>query len=197
MKTLVTAFEPFGNISTNCTELVLRELELNLDVDTLLLPVEHIECFSKLMNKIEKNTYDNIILLGQASMRKRISIERVALNIYDFPIQDNSGNQIIDQRIIEDEENALFSTLPIKEILNDLKLRGIDSEISNSAGTYICNELFFKGLNLVKNTKTRLGFIHLPLAEEQNCINFTTAWSLSQLCLSLEVIINTCSKSLE
>lgn len=197
MKVLVTGFEPFGSISTNCTELVLQELKANPKIDTLLLPVENNKCFSYLQKKMTEVEYDYVILLGQASKRSRISIERVALNLYDFPIEDNLGKQIIDQRIIENEENALFSTLPIKKILKDLGERGIEAEISNSAGTYICNELFFKGLNSTKNIKTHLGFIHLPLVSEQNCINFTTVWNLSHLCLAVDVIIGACSNSPE
>lgn len=198
MRVLVTGFEPFGEIDSNCTELVLKELKKNSSgIDTLLLPVENNKCFSILNDHINESAYDYVILLGQASKRNCISIERVALNVYDFPIRDNVGNRIVDQRIIEDAENALFSTLPIREILKDLRCQGIDSEISNSAGTYICNEVFFKGLNSTKNMKTKLGFIHFPLVLEQNCINFTADWSLSQLCLSLDLIVKSCSKSLE
>ncbi|PIK13658.1 hypothetical protein [Halobacteriovorax sp. JY17] len=194
MKVLVTAFEPFGDINTNCTQMVLNEIKNIPSVSTLLLPVENENAFNLLKTKLEENSYDYVILLGQAANRDCISLERVALNIYDFPIADNKGVVLCDQKIISDEENALFSTLPIRNIFNELSGSNFKCEVSNSAGTYICNELFFKGLSFTKKTKTKLGFIHFPLVKEQNCIKFTTNWTLSDLCLVTIKIMDTLVK---
>lgn len=190
MKILVTAFEPFGEISTNSTQMVLDELKSDSFVEKLVLPVESNKCFEILKNRIDSQHYDYVILLGQASRRDKISLERIAINVLDFPIVDNAGNRFIDSAVIEGDDCAYFSTLPIRDIYKDLQSSGIPCEISNTAGTYICNEIFFRGLSHTRNRETKLGFIHFPLLIEQNCRNFTTKWTLSELCLALEKIFS-------
>ena len=194
MNILVTAFEPFGEIDTNCTQMVLKEIKNILGVETLLLPVLNDQAFTLIERKLNECSYDFVILLGQAAGRDRISLERVALNLVDFPIADNNGVVLKDTPIYSDEENALFSTLPLRRIEEALTKAKFKVEVSNSAGTYICNEVFFKGLAHTKNSKTKLGFIHFPLVREQNCRKFTTKWSLSDLCLVMVKIIDEIGK---
>ena len=91
--------------------------------------------------------------------------ERVAINIDDFRIPDNEGQQVVDRPIHPDGENAYFSTLPIKAIVKALTENGFTSQISNSAGTYLCNHIMYESLYHVNKNGLRSisGFIHVPL----------------------------------
>lgn len=96
-------------------------------------------------------------------------IERVAINIDDAPIPDNSNYQPIDQMIKSDGENAYFSNLPIKLIYSELKKKNFPIEISNTAGTFVCNHIMYEALyikdKILPHIKT--GFIHIPYLPEQ------------------------------
>lgn len=115
------------------------------------------------------NKPDAIISLGQAGGRSCISIERVAINVDDAKIADNDGNKPIDKFIFEDGENAYFSTLPIKAMVEAIKAAKIPAEISNSAGTYVCNHLMYGILYKINKERLniRAGFIHLPYIPSQ------------------------------
>lgn len=114
---------------------------------------------------------DVVISIGQAGGRKAITVERVAINVDDALIEDNEGNKPIDEVIREDGENAYFTTLPIKKICQEIKLKNIEAAVSNSAGTFVCNHVMYSVLykvmkdNNMKNVKA--GFIHVPYLPEQ------------------------------
>lgn len=164
MKLLVTYFEPFAQDKINATkEVAMRLKDMDgIEVTTLELEVTRCLCSATLFNEIRQNKYDAIISLGQASGRKKVSLERVAINIDDFRIKDNGGNQPIDEMIYAEGENAYFSTLPIRKMYEASDPNLV--EISNSAGTFVCNHLFYSMLYYLALTKQNIpyGFIHIP-----------------------------------
>ena len=98
-----------------------------------------------------------------AGNRTRISLERIAINIDDARIPDNEGNQPIDQPIIDGAPNAHWSSLPIKAILGAWEEGAIPAEISQTAGTYVCNHVFFGLMHTLESQAgVRGGFIHVP-----------------------------------
>ena len=112
---------------------------------------------------------DIIIMLGEAGGRFRITPERIAINVDDFRIPDNAGNQPKDEPIVENGPAAYFSTLPIRGIVERIVSAGIPAAISNTAGTYLCNRLFYSVMHAI-NTEglpAIAGFIHLPYFHEQ------------------------------
>ena len=110
-----------------------------------------------------------MISIGQAGGRSKITPERIAINIDDARIPDNIGNSPIDEAIRKDGENAYFSTLPIKAIVDELNKNNIPSAISNTAGTFVCNHIMYESLYLAskKYPNIKAGFIHIPYIEEQ------------------------------
>ncbi|NYV27510.1 pyroglutamyl-peptidase I [Streptobacillus felis] len=171
-KILVTGFEPFGGDETNVSEQVLNSLpEIigNLKVEKLLIPVVRNKSLRKIEEKVLEINPSFILSLGQAGGSKTISIERIGINIDDFRIKDNDGNQPIDELIFEDGENAYFSNLPIKTMYNEIEKEGIDVKISNTAGTYVCNHVLYGVRYMVEKNKWNIksGFIHLPYTKEQ------------------------------
>ncbi|ATH07212.1 hypothetical protein BIY24_04450 [Halobacteriovorax marinus] len=194
LKILVTGFEPFGDISSNCTQMIVDKFKSESLVDTLILPVVTTKCFTVLETFLAGKEYDFIILLGQASKRDRISIERVALNVLDFPIADNEGNLIAHKKIIENASDGIFTGLPLEELQRTCKEKSIQAEVSNSAGTYICNEIFFRTLFKFRNSRTKVGFIHLPLVLEQNISSNRVNITLNDLYQNLKIVLGSLDK---
>ena len=173
MKFLITGFEPFDGSPLNPSNLIIDRLSKhafdNYDVHTSVLAVDTVAAPIELINELQHVMPDIVICLGQASGRAAVSLERIAINLLDFRIPDNQGNQIEDRKIITDGPAAYFSTLPIKEIQKGLLKAGFPSEISCSAGTYLCNQVFYYLMHEIEeqHLPTKAGFIHLPNLPEQ------------------------------
>lgn len=173
MKLLITGFDPFGGGKINpAWEAVSRLPEIidEVDIVKLQIPTVFKKSAQKLFQAIEEEKPDAVICVGQAGGRYDISIERVAINIDDARIEDNEGNKPLDVRVFEDGENAYFSNLPIKAMVEEIKKEGIPASISNTAGTYVCNHIMYSLLYYInkKGLKNiRGGFIHVPLSPKQ------------------------------
>lgn len=172
MKVLISGFENFGkNIKNPTTEIINRiqgEKIEGIEIKTSLLPVEYDNCFDCLKKEVESFKPDVIISCGLYANRSAISIERLGINIKDTmsedPIPDNKGRFPIDEKIDATGPDALFTTLPYREIVNELIKNKIPAYVSNSAGTYICNNLMYETLNFAKKNglNAKVGFIHFP-----------------------------------
>lgn len=170
---LVTAFEPFGEHMTNPTitaaEAVAREC---CGVVTEVLPVEFEAATKRVRELMDEHHPHTVISLGLAAGRTEITPERVAINVMDAPIPDNSGAQPIDEPVVEGEPAAHFLTLPNKAIVQALKDEGIPASLSNSAGTYVCNAVAYAAAQYVTKFNgssscggaVETGFIHVPAA---------------------------------
>jgi pyroglutamyl-peptidase I len=172
MKLLLTAFTPFGGESINpALEAVkqVRDKVANLDIIKLEVPTVFNESVKTVIDAMEKEKPDFVLCVGQAGGREGITPERVAINIDDARIPDNEGNKPIDRTIYPDGENAYFSNLPVKAMVEAIKKVGLTSSLSNSAGTYVCNHLMYGVLyhidKIYKGMKG--GFIHVPYIPEQ------------------------------
>jgi pyroglutamyl-peptidase len=108
-----------------------------------------------------------VLSLGLANGRSMLALERVAINVLDFPIPDNAGSQPTDAPIVDGGPTAYFATLPIKAILAAWREAGLPSYVSNTAGTYVCNQTFYHSLHLSGKYGYRAGLIHVPYLPEQ------------------------------
>jgi pyroglutamyl-peptidase len=110
-----------------------------------------------------------VVCLGQAGGRLRLGVERVAINIDDARIPDNSGVQPIDELIAPNGPPAYFASLPVKAMAAAMRAAGAPAEVSNTAGTYVCNHLMYGVLHYLAASghRARAGFIHVPYSEEQ------------------------------
>ena len=170
MNILITGFEPFGkdeiNSSWESVKLLPNELKGNKIYKVLIPVVFNVD---NLIENIKKYSPDIIILVGQAGGRNGITIERVAINLDDAIIPDNNNYQPVDNTIKLDGENAYFSTLPVKAIINNLKDNDIEARISYTAGTYVCNHVMYNSLYHINtnNLDIKAGFIHVPYLPTQ------------------------------
>ncbi len=172
MKILITGFEPFGGETINPSTEVLKLLPPkinNFQVITQQIPTVFRKSIDTLYQAIEKEKPDIVLCIGQAGGRAEITVERVAINIDDARIADNEGNQPVDEKVFADGDNAYFSNLPIKAMVEAMKAKNIPAVVSNSAGTYVCNHLMYGLLYYIhkQNPSLRGGFIHIPYIKQQ------------------------------
>lgn len=172
MKILLTAFDPFGediiNPALEAVKLVADEIE-GAEIIKLEVPTVFNKSIDTVAAKMAEVKPDVVLAIGQAGGRFGITPERVAINEDDARIKDNEGNQPIDLPIYEDGEAAYFSSLPIKAMVEEIKAAGLPSQVSNSAGTFVCNHLMYGILyHIAKDYPgVKGGFIHVPFIPEQ------------------------------
>jgi len=173
MKVLVTGFEPFGGESVNPAWEAVSLLQTvpieGVQLHVQQLPVEFGVSIERLRDRIRELRPDAVISVGQAGGRADISVERVAINVDDARIPDNAGRQPIDEPIVPGGPAAYWSSLPIKAIVAQLRENGIPASVSQTAGTYVCNHLFYGLAHLIATEcpSMRGGFIHIPYMPEQ------------------------------
>ncbi len=166
MKILISGFKPFLGESLNPSERLVQEIQKNkTTISTVILPVEFQSAFHHLQSKIEVVRPDIVIMLGQAAGRKNICLEKIALNWRQSNQPDESGYIPETAMINSASELALMTSYPVDSVYAELKKQGYPVEISFSAGTYVCNDLYFKTLTEFPNIKSV--FIHVPLLPEQ------------------------------
>ncbi|MFT3700081.1 MAG: pyroglutamyl-peptidase I [Kofleriaceae bacterium] len=168
---LVTGFEPFADKATNPSELAVRQLAGRTirkhHVEIAILPVVFDDAITALRSAIRRHEPALVICVGEAGGRTGISVERIAINIDDARIADNAGAQPIDRTIARRGPAAYWSTLPIKAITAALRRADIPAEVSQTAGTFVCNHVFYGLMHALHGTKIRGGFIHVPFARGQ------------------------------
>jgi pyroglutamyl-peptidase len=168
VKILLSGFEPFNMARTNSSELVVREIEkqdFDFEVTYAILPVVYQAAFTQLKAVFDEVKPDAVISLGQAEGRTAISLERNARNKDDVPMADNKGEIRSERVIIDAAPKSLPTSLPIEDIYQELMKSEIPVEYSESAGNFLCNNLFYNSQFAFTNISS--GFIHLPLAEIQ------------------------------
>jgi pyroglutamyl-peptidase len=170
---LLTGFAPFGGEPVNPSQEIARALDgatlAGQRVIGAVLPTEFARALPALYDLLDAHRPTLVLATGQAGGRAGISLERVAINLIDARIADNAGAQPIDVPVVENAPKAYFSTLPLKAMLARLRAAGLPAAISYSAGTFVCNQVFF-GLahRLAKRRRgTRGGFVHVPYLPEQ------------------------------
>ena len=169
---LITGFEPFGGEAINPSWEAVRVLHGarigGHRIETRCLPVVFGESMSRLRKALAETKPALVLCIGQAGGRAQISLERIAINIDDACSPDNAGNSPADAAIVADGPAGYFSTLPIKRSLANLHRAGIPAEISPSAGTYVCNHVFYGLMHCLRARRgMRGGFVHIPYSPEQ------------------------------
>lgn len=170
---LLTGFEPFGGETINPSQRIVEALD-GVEIDGhhivgRVMPVAFAPCECLVRQWIDELDPVLVIGLGQAGGRAELSLERIAVNLIDARMCDNHGNQPVDVPVMAGEAAGLFASLPLKRILLALRDAGIPAAISHSAGTYVCNQVFFLTAScLARSDKQgRGGFIHVPWLAEQ------------------------------
>ncbi len=168
---LLTGFDPFGGDTINPSwEAVSR-----LDGETIAgrcvaaeqLPTTFAGAPRALRAALRRHAPELVLCIGQAGGRAALSLERVAINVNDARILDNAGAQPVDTPVVARGPAAYFTTLPIKAMHADLRAAGIPAEISQTAGTFVCNQVFYVLMHALAGTRVRGGFLHIPYLPQQ------------------------------
>jgi pyroglutamyl-peptidase len=172
MKVLVTGFEPFGGERVNPSQEAIRRLPGalgGLRIATQLLPAAYAPSLGLLYEAILREDPDIVLCTGEAGSRIDLTPERVAINVQDARIVDNAGDQPIDTPVVGAGPAAYFTTLPIKAAVHALREAGLPASVSNSAGTFVCNHVFYGLMHYAATRRARFrgGFMHLPYLPEQ------------------------------
>nr|WP_274390123.1 pyroglutamyl-peptidase I [Azospirillum doebereinerae] len=169
----MTGFEPFGGEDTNPSWEAVRRLD-GWECRGHRVVAHRIPCvFGAALDGLDRavKLADPVVLLcvGQAQSRSDFSVERVAINLDDARIPDNAGNQPIDAPVIPEGPAAYFASLPIKAIVAAVRAAGLPASVSQTAGTFVCNHLFYGACHLraVRRPDLRVGFVHIPLSPAQ------------------------------
>lgn len=178
-RVLLTGFDAFGGDATNPSWLAVRALHgrqiAGHTVVVAQLPTVFGEALRALHGLLVKHQPALVICVGQAGGRSALSLERVAINVDDAPIPDNAGAQPIDAPVAPGAPAAYFSTLPIKAMLAALQREGLPAEVSQTAGTFVCNHVFYGLMHTIAANPelrhTRGGFVHVPWLPEQGTPN--------------------------
>ena len=170
-KLLITGFEPFGGEEINPSWDALRLIPdkvSDFDLVKLEIPVVFSLAAETVINKAEEIGADVILCIGQAGGRDAITPEMLGINLRYARIPDNQGNEPRDEKILENGDDAHFTTLPVRKIADAISKKGIPSKVSYSAGAYVCNDVIYSLLAHFHGTDVKVGFIHVPYSVEQN-----------------------------
>ena len=165
---LLTGFEPFGGASVNPSWLVAQALHGHsidgVQIQSLRLPCVFGGAALALQAAIRQHRPVAVLALGLAASRPVLSVERVAINVDDARIPDNAGASPLDEPVVPAGPAAYFSTLPIKAIVSRLQAAGVPAEVSQTAGTFVCNHVFYALMHMLRRRPAvRAGFMHVPL----------------------------------
>jgi pyroglutamyl-peptidase len=195
---LVTGFEPFGGEPINPALEAVKKLNKRViaghEIVTRELPVVRqasIDALAKFIREVDPVL---VVAIGQAGGRLEITPERVAINVDDYRIADNAGNKPVDESVAAKGPIAYWSTLPIKAMVAAVKEKGIPASVSNTAGTFVCNHLFYGLMHLLamEGNKRRGGFIHIPYLPEQAArLGNQPSMGLDSIVRGLEIAIET------
>jgi pyroglutamyl-peptidase len=167
---LLTGFEPFGADRVNPSWMAAQALHGRMvhghRIVAAQLPTVFGSAIATLQDELMRHRPALVIAAGQAGGRTALSLERVAINVDDARIADNDGAQPVDAPIVDGGPAAYFTTLPIKAMLAALLDAGIAAEVSQTAGTFVCNHVFYGLMHLLATQRelrgVRGGFIHVP-----------------------------------
>ncbi|SFW59629.1 pyroglutamyl-peptidase I [Amycolatopsis australiensis] len=200
-RVLMTGFAPFGGESVNPSwQAVSRVAARRADVAAVELPCEFSTSLPALRAAIEEHRPSLVVCVGQAGGRAEVTPERVAVNLIDARIPDNAGEQPVDVPVVPGGPAAYFTTLPVKACVAAIREAGVPASVSHTAGTYVCNQVFYGLMHLLPEFPgVRGGFVHVPFSPEQVAASGKAAPSLSvdRIADALEALADTAVKTTE
>lgn len=172
MKVLITGFEPFGGEAVNASGAAVNLLPdqiAKVEVIKAIIPTAGKAAMDQIKLLVRQHKPDVILSVGQAAGRSAITIERVGINVDDYRIPDNQQEQPIDQPIAENGPDAYLCQLPIKRMIRSIREVHIPAELSNTAGTFVCNHVCYATAHFLKQEglPAKSGFLHVPLLKQQ------------------------------
>lgn len=173
-KLLITGFDPFGGETINPAWEAVKLLPDTIGdyrLTKLEIPTVFGRAAETVLEKAEEVRPQVILCIGQAGGRAAVTPERVAINLRDAKITDNDGNQPVDEPCVPGGPTAYFATVPVKAMVKAMADAGLSAAVSNTAGTFVCNDTLYTLLHRFDGTSVRCGFIHVPYLPQQGTPN--------------------------
>ena len=189
---LITGFDPFGGSNVNPSWMAVEMLPAQIGNYTLCkLPIPTIfgKAAKLVLEKANEFQPDLILCVGLACGRDAITPERIAVNIRDARIPDNEGNRPLGERVVEEGPAAYFSTVPVEKMAQAIRHAQIPAVVSNTAGTFVCNDVLYSLLHHYAGTAVRVGFIHVPNIPESG----SPSLLIEQIVSALTAAITACN----
>lgn len=167
---LITGFDPFGGQSINPAWEAVKQLPTRIgefELCKLEIPTVFGLAARVILDEAARIHPDVILSIGQAGGRSAVTPERIGINMRSARIADNQGNRPVEEQIIPGGPDGIFSTVPVNAMAAAIHAAGLPGTISNTAGTFVCNEVLYTLLHHFSGTATRVGFIHVPYLPEQ------------------------------
>lgn len=189
-KLLITAFESFGGETINASREAVSALPDRIgewEIHKITIPVVFGKAAQTVIDFTKSTPVDAVLCIGQAAGRSAVTPEMLAINLQYASIPDNDGNCPKDEPI-EGGKEAIFSAVPIRRIAETIKADGIPCEVSYSAGTYVCNDTYYRLLSFFEGTPVKVGFIHLPVTPQQGSPSLETERAVRALQIAIREI---------
>lgn len=173
-KLLITGFDPFGGETVNPSWEAVKLLPETIgayELYKLQIPTVFGLAAQTVLQKAEEIQPDVILCIGQAGGRPDVTPERIGINLRDAAIADNMGNQPVGEPIVPCGPDGIFSTVPVAAMAQAIRDAGLPGKVSNTAGTFVCNDTLYTLLHHYAGTPVRAGFIHVPYLPEQGTPN--------------------------
>ena len=188
---LITGFDAFDNIEANPSQLAVEQLPDTVGcfrLEKLVLPTVYGTAAQMVLDRIEALRPDLVLCIGVADGRDAITPERIGINLRSASLPDNAGNQPAQEPVIEGGPDGIFSTLPVEEMVKAIRAAGDPASVSNTAGTFVCNDVLYTLLHHYAGTPTRVGFVHLPYLPEQGEPNLPLEAMVKALTAAISVL---------
>ncbi|MFC5724281.1 pyroglutamyl-peptidase I [Streptomyces gamaensis] len=202
-RVLLTGFEPFDGEEVNPSWQAVRAAAerppAGLDLTTALLPCAFGTSLDVLRAAVEDSAPDVVLCVGQAGGRPDVTVERVAVNLADARIPDNAGAQPLDEPVVPAGPAAYFARLPVKACVTAVREAGLPASLSHTAGTFVCNHVFYGLLHLAATERPALrgGFVHVPYTPAQVADRTLPSLPVSTTAEALRVIAVTAAHRTE
>lgn len=196
MRVLLAGFEPFGGETINPSWEAVRGLA-GPEMEVVCLPVRFGEAAERMAALVNAQRRDLVLIVGEAGGRAAISVERIAINLRDARLPDNAGCRPVDEPVVPGGPAAHFAGVPVKAAVAAVRALGIPAEVSNSAGTYVCNDVFYALLQLAaERGGPAIGFVHVPYAPAQTVAKpGVPSMATATVAAALRAVITACEQS--
>lgn len=188
---LITGFDPFGGENINPAWEAVQKLPDAVG-EYVLCKLQIPTVFglaAQAVLEATKNLHPDVILcIGQAGGRAAVTPERIGINLRSARISDNHGNQPIEEAIVPTGPDGLFATVPVQAMTDAITAAGLPGAVSNTAGTFVCNDTLYTLLHHFAGTPVKVGFIHVPYLPEQGTPSLPLADTVKALAAAITAI---------
>lgn len=189
-KLLITGFDPFGGESVNPSWEAVKLLPDRIGdfaVHKLQIPTRFRIAAETVLQYAAEISPEVILCIGQAGGRDAVTPERIGINVRSASIPDNSGFQPTEESIVPGGPDGIFSTVPVAKMAQAIRDAHIPGAVSNTAGTFVCNDTLYSLLHHYAGTNVKVGFIHVPYLPEQGTPSLPLERTVAALTAAIEV----------